>query len=465
MKAKFFIFLLGLGLSLSAIASNPGNLALPQQDNGSKYGKDSATCVMNLSLYHEFYKQWRQSGYRNSAINDAIKPWYWVFENCPRSTENLYIDGARMLEFRIQKAAPAKKQSMIDTLMQVFDQRLKYFPDKYRSNESQRGEILGRKGIALYQVDPGAYQQAYKYLKESIDLDKEESMGAVMFYYFRAITKMAREGQIDTAEVVNAYDRLSGFVNDKINTYKAQNNSRKVSEYKSIKGNIDFSFQPFANCKDLVRIYRKKYQASPEDAALLKKIISTLEDKQCFNNTLYFDANQSLYKVKQDPQTAYLLGKLLLQQNKNSEALSYLNKATSIKDTDQLVDVYMLMAQTYQGMNNYPRAREMARKALKVNPHYGMAYVLIGDLYASSASKCGNNDMTKKVAYWAAVDKYEKAKRVEPDLADAVNKRIAIYRQQYPTTEQLFFYNLKPGDSYKVGCWINEQTKVRAYKK
>jgi len=465
MKAKIFIFLLGLGLSLSAVAANPvGDMAAPQ-NGGSKYGKDSVQCVINLSLYHEFYKQWRQSGYQNKAINDAVKPWYWVFKNCPRSSENLYIDGARMLQFRIQSVAAKKKQSMIDTLMMVFDQRMKYFPDNYRTHTSQKGEILARKAIALYQVDPGAYKKAYEFLKESINEDKQESMGAAMFYYFRIVAKMASEGQMDTAEVVNTYDQLSGYVNDKIQAYQSQNNTRKVSEYKSIKGNIDYTFQPFANCKDLVRIYQKKYDASPEDTQLLKKIISTLENKQCLNNSLYFDANQSLYKVQQNPETAFLLAKLLLQQNKNTEALSYLQKSTTVTDSDELVDVYMLMAQTYQGMKNYPKAREMAWKALKVNPHYGMAYVLIGDMYAASAGKCGNNDMTKKVAYWAAVDQYEKAKRVEPDLADAVNKRISVYRQQYPTTEQLFFYNLKPGEKYKVGCWINQETTIRAYKK
>lgn len=464
MKSKILIFLLGLGLSLSALAGTPDNNKTLPQDNGSKYGKDSATCVMNLSLYHEFYKQWRHSGYQNSAINDAVKPWYWVFNNCPRSTENLYIDGAKMLQFRIQSAPAAKRQKMIDTLMSVFDQRLEYFPNEYRTNKSQKGEILARKGIALYQIDPGAYKEAYQYLKESVDLDKENSMGAAMFYYFRILSKMASEGQVDTMEVVNAYDRLSGYVNQQMQYYEAQNNSRKVSEYKSIKGNIEFTFQPFANCKDLVRIYRKKFNSSPDDAAVLKKIISTLESKQCFENDLYFDANESLYKVDPQPQIAFLLGKLLLKQNKNSEALAYLEKSTTIQDKDQLVDDYMLMAQTYQGMKRFSLAREMAKKALNVNPNYGMAYVLIGDLYAASADNCGKNDVAKKAAYWVAVDKYMEAKHVEPDLADAMNKRIALYKQQFPSTEQLFFYNLKTGDHYKVECWINENTIVRAYK-
>lgn len=463
MKARLFIFFLGLGLSLSVFAAPPFDANLPQ-DTGSKYGKDSVTCVQNLSLYHEFYKQWRQSGYQNNSINDAMGPWYWVFKNCPRSTENIYIDGANMLSFKAQKASPEKKKALVDTLMMVFNQRLKYFPNRYGTNQSQKGEILARKAFALYQVEPGAYQKVNALLKEAINIDKEKSMGATMVIYFRTLARMVREGQADTLALINAYDKLSGYVGDRLSRYKSQGNARKVSEYNNINNAIESTFQPFAKCKVLVNIYQKKYSATPEDPALLKKIIAILEEKQCFNNNLYFDANKSLYQVQPDPETALLLGKLLIQQNKNTQALEYLQKATSISDTSQLIDVYMLMAQTYQSIKNYAKAREMARQALKINPHYGMAYILIGDMYAASAPNCGNNVVTKKAAYWAAVDKYYQAKRVEPDLADLVNKRIAVYKQQFPTTEQLFFYNLKSGEKYKVGCWINEQTTVRAYK-
>ncbi len=465
MKAKIFIFLLGLGLSLSVMAGTPVENNWVPQDNGTRYGKDSLKCLINLSLYSEFYKQWKQSHYKGEALQDAVGPWHWTFKNCPRATENIYIDGARMMQFRIRKAPPNKKPAMIDTLMMIYNQRLKYFPYKYGTSIPQKGEVLGRAGIALYQVDPGAYKKAFKYLKESLDLNKQNALGAVYIYYFRILTRMAREGQADTTAVINAYDRLIGYANDRIKEYKAQNNTRKIAEYKNIKAALDYSFQPFANCKDLVRIYTKKYEKSPENEELLKNIIGTLEDKQCFNNNLYFDANQSLYKIDPQPETAYLLGTLLLKQNKTAEAIKYLAKSTTMADKDRVLDAYMYMAQAYQNLNNYPRARELAYKALKINPHYGMAYVLIGDLYAASANKCGNNDLTKLVAYWAAVDKYKQAKRVQPDLADVMNKRIAVYRQHFPTTEQLFFYNLKPGQKYKVGCWINEETTVRAAKK
>ena len=61
MKTKLFIFLLGMGLSFSVMAGTPANQLVPQNNNGPKYGKDSVQCLMNLSLYTESFRQWRQS--------------------------------------------------------------------------------------------------------------------------------------------------------------------------------------------------------------------------------------------------------------------------------------------------------------------------------------------------------------------------------------------------------------------
>ncbi|MBE0651279.1 MAG: hypothetical protein IH595_10610 [Bacteroidales bacterium] len=462
MKAKVLILLLGLSLGFSAMALNPIPSTVPQ-DNGSRYGKDSVTCIMNLSLYREFYKQWRESHYTNNVINDAISPWYWTFNNCPRSTENIYIDGAKMIKYRIQKAtSPKVKNSLVDTLKLIYDQRLNYFPYKFNTTIPQKGELLGREAIDLYEVAPSEEMPIYNLLKQSVALDKDNSLGAVFVYYFRLTTQLANEGKLDTTAVVDTYAQIMGYVNQRLQAYQTENNAGKVMEYQNIKQNIDLTFQPFANCDILVNMYQKKFNATPEDPDLLKQILAALETKQCYNNSLYYDANVNLYKVSPSPDMALLLGKMMMQRNKYDDAIKYLSQANFTDNNDRTVEVDMLMAQAYQMLNDYPKSREMAYKALKVNPNYGLAYEMIGDLYAQSASKCGTNDLTKLVAYWAAVDKYEQAKKVDPELADAMNQRIAIYKQHFPTTENLFFYNLKPGEKYKVGCWINEETIVRS---
>jgi tetratricopeptide (TPR) repeat protein len=463
MKAKILILVLGLSFGLSTMAAGLENNFLPQDDGGSKYGKDSATCVMNLSLYRESYRQWKNSGYKNSAINDAIKPWHWCFANCPRASENIYVDGAKMFKYKIKKAkSDDEKTVLLDTLMMIYDQRIKYFPYKHGTTKPQEGYLLGRKGIALAQLNPKAFEESYNILKKSIELEKDKSKGAVMIYYFRSVVKMVKAGKLDTLAIIDTYDQLSGYIDKNINKYTKQGNEKYLKVWKNIQDNIEATFQPFANCNDLVRLYNPKFDANPNDAELLKKILTLFDKKKCVEDPLYFNAAVNLYKIEPSPESAYMIGKLLLIKKKYLDAIPYMEDATKMEDKDKVDDVYMLLANAYRSLNKFSQARNMALKALEVNPHLGQAYILIGDMYAESAKDCGSNDLTKKVAYWAAVDKFIQAKKADPELKEVANKRISIYKMHFPTTETLFFYNLKAGDKYNVGCWINETTTVRA---
>ena len=461
MKAKALILVLGMSLGLTAMAGLPGKTYLPQ-DNGSKYGKDSATCVMNLSLYREFYRQWKNSSYKNNSINDALKSWRWCFGNCPRASENMYVDGARMDQYRISKATGDQKQGLIDTLMMIYDHRIKYFPNRYGTSKSQEGYLLGRKGMALYKLNPKAIDKAYAILKQSVELEKGNSSGAVLIYYFRSIIKMAEAGKLEKVTIVDNYDQISDYIDANINKYKQMGNAGKLKEWTGVKDNIENTFEPYAKCDDLVRIYQKKFDTNPNDVDLLKKITFILDKKKCVESPLYFNATVNLYKAEPSPESAYLIGKIMLSNKKYEASIPYFKDAVKMKNSDFVDDAYMYMANAYRTLNKFPEARSMARKAIEVNPKNGQAYAFIGDLYAESAKKCGSNDLTSKVAYWVAVDEYIKAKKADPELTDAMNKRIAIYKAHFPTTETLFFYNLKAGDSYTVPCWINEKTIARS---
>ena len=465
MKLKALLLTLSILTGILSFASTP-DVVLLQQDDGSKYGADSATCVMKLSLYREFYKQWRDSKYQNTAINDALKSWRWVFANCPRASENTYVDGARMIDFKIHKAKEQSvKNGLIDTLMKVYDQRIEFFPNHYVSGEQQVGKILGFKGVDYYKLDPNEhYIAAYEILGESIKLDKEESSGPVFVYYFRSVVKMAQKGDSDTAAVVDAYDMISDYVDMNIAKYQKAGKTKSVEQYENIKGNIENTFQPFANCEDLVRIYQKKFDETPDDVVLLKKISKLLDKKGCYESDLYFITTVALYETEPTPESAYLIGKMLLKDEKFAEAIPYLEEAVKMENEDLAFRAMIFLAEDYMTLGNYQKSRSVAYDAAKLNPSSGKPYIIIGDCYAASAKSCGDDELTKKVAYWAAVDKYQKARNIDSEVADAASKRISSYQQYFPQTELLFFHNLNEGDSYQVECWINETTTVRAAK-
>jgi tetratricopeptide (TPR) repeat protein len=464
MKLKVLIVLLGLGFSLLASAAEPIKSINPQNDI-PKYGKDSATCVQNLSLYREFYKQWKQSKYTNAAITDAAKWWSWVFKNCPRASENIYVDGVKMLKYRIKKADNADdKEKLIDTLLMIYDQRIKYFPLHYKTRKPQEGAILGRKGVSLYEFRPQEYKQVNEILKRSIDLDKENASGPAFVYYFRTLTKMASKGEADTLAVVEAYDMLSDYLETNLNKYKEAGNDKKVEHYQNIIGTIEKNFEPFAQCHDLVRIYQQKFDKTPDDIDLLKKIVKILDKKKCVEEPLYFNAVVNLYKLEPSPEAAYMIGKMMLNQKRYNDAIPYMEDATKMENTDKVDDALIFLAQAYRALGNYPMARKKALEATKLNPHWGKPYAFIGDLYVLSVNECGSNDLEKKAPYWAAVDMYKKAKTVDPEMAKEMNELIRRYSPYFPPAEVLFFYNLQEGDEYQIGCWINVKTKVRAAK-
>ena len=61
------------------------------------------------------------------------------------------------------------------------------------------------------------------------------------------------------------------------------------------------------------------------------------------------------------------------------------------------------------------------------------------------------SDILKKKDKWLLVN---------PDSEEA-NKQIARASAGFPPTKDLFFYGKQKGDSYTVGCWINETTTIR----
>lgn len=427
----------------------------PQGNAGGRYGSDSLTCIMNISLYREFFKQWRASNYQNETIKDVISPWRWVLLNCPKGTVNTYIDGTKIMAYLIESTADENlKNKYIDTLMMVYDQRIQYF--------NKEGFVLGRKGVDLYTYRPGDTEAIYTDLKKSVELEGDNTSGPVLVYYLRTAINMAQEGKADSAIIFDAYDISSEIIdhNMKLN----QNNPGEMENWQIVQNNVELLLEPFATCTDLVSIFRKKFTEKPDDLELLKKITTILDAKKCQNDPLYFETTKKLYELEPSPASAYLIGKMLFTEGKYGEAIEFLKETEKLEDQDIIQRSYKFIGEAYRAIKNYPAARSYALKAIGLNPSDGEPYIMIGDMYAESAKDCGDNDLTSRVAYWAAVDKYIRAKQVDPSLADIADKRISAYSIYYPSMETIFFYALKEGDNYTVQCWINEDTRVRAAK-
>jgi len=434
-----------------------GGNTIAQDTSGPKYGNDSSSCVMNNSLYYEFYKQWKQSSYKSDAWKDAVNPWRWVFLNCPRSTKNIYLHGEKLIDVLIKNESDkVNKERYVDTLMMIYDKRIQYF--------GSEGYVLGKKGSDLYKLRPDAYEESYEILKKSIQLEGNKSKGPVLIYYFRSAEKMVKNEKFDAGLLVDIYDQTSEIIEFNIKKATAENKTKEITNWENIKGNIELSFEPHATCPDLISLYSVKFNESPDDIDLVRKIVKILDKKGCTDSDLFLRALEKLIELEPEPsaESAELLGKLYIKREQYNEATKYLNQAAELcTDNNDKADIHYLLANVYFQIKQFSTARSHCYEVLKTRPNDGKVYILIGDLYSSSAKLCGGDDLKDKIVYWVAVDKYIKAKSVDSSVAELAKTKINTFTQYFPTTETIFFYDKEKGEAYTVECWINETTTVR----
>ena len=157
------------------------------------------------------------------------------------------------------------------------------------------------------------------------------------------------------------------------------------------------------------------------------------------------------------------MGQMCFSKKKYSEAVKYLSDATkSLDDPKDQYKAYILLGHSYSAQNNYSSARSAFNRAAEINPTTGEPYIQIAYLYAAG-SRSVSDGMNGRSAYWAAVDKANKAKSIDSseEITEAANRIIGQYSAYYPQKADAFMLGLKDGDAYVVPGWIGESTRVR----
>lgn len=403
----------------------------------SKWGPDSATAVRKYSLYYTYYKQ--------NDYKSAYKPWKWLINNAPRQSVNLYIRGVNILEFKINKASMGEKDAYIDSLMALYDQRIKYF--------NKKGYVLGRKGMNLLQLAPTEAKRAYKILDKSIKMQGKKAKPYVPYYYIYAATQLKDQGKLPRKKLLRSNDRA-------MKVLKA--NLGKDPEYKKMKKKVEGLMSDYLSCSDLIDRYKPKMKKSSVSASKLKEFRSSLITKGCTNDPFFLKLVEQLFEKKPSAKVAADLGRKWQDKKNTNKAIKFYKKAIELEKKDSLAAQYALsIASIYKNQkSDFPKSAKFAKKATNLRSGYGKAYLLLGDIYVAGKELCDDEFMQKAV-HWVAVDQYKKAKQADESVAEQADKRIKSYRQVFPAKEKVFFKELSEGDQFTVECWINETTTVR----
>ena len=471
-----------IGMAMSATA---------QEASESKYGNDSVACVTNLSIYGEAYKQWEASKFAPEAISmEMVKAWREVFLSCPRSSQLIYTRGEKIMDYFI-RTNPAQKDAYIDTICMMMDNRAKYFGIDAKTGNSQVANIMGRKGLLIYTYNKNRYEEAYNVLKDAVALDASQLQGAYIDAYFKATIDMVNNDKAEKMTIINVYQELSEVLDNNIGalaetetqleTAKAEaeaagdteavagfdkqmeKNEKNININKGVKNNLDNLFSPFASCDDLIKVFSAKMAETPDDVTLLKRITTILDKKDCTEHKLFLDAAVRLNELEPSPEASYSLGIKFFKDKKYSDAATFFEQATKTDNNDRKYRAYRNLGMCYQNTGSLGRARDIFRRAAQVDPTNGEPYLLIAMLYAES-SKQFSGDIDSKAVFWAAVDKCNKAKAIDPSCAERANSLIRAYSAAFPAMEVIFFNDYSEGQSYNVGGWIGETTTIRARK-
>jgi tetratricopeptide (TPR) repeat protein len=157
---------------------------------------------------------------------------------------------------------------------------------------------------------------------------------------------------------------------------------------------------------------------------------------------------------------------MYLRKEETDKAAEYLQKGIDIgQQSEELADMYYELAQlTYSRLKNYQKANSLCQKAIQARPNWGKPYLLIGQIYIAARQDVFSDPWDQATVFWIAVDKFIKAKAVDPEVADEANNLINTYSEYFPNNEMVFFRTMRDGDNYTVGGWFNETTKVRSKK-
>ncbi len=429
-------------------------------EDGSVYGhgEDSVRCITNLMLYGDQLKA--------NNMAEAYPAWTIVFNECPLAYKTkLYNDGVKIVNklCSAEKDA-AKKEEYFQVLMKIYDQRMKYYGNN-KSYPTSYIKGLKANSILDYKKDDlAAVKEANELSAAAVAGEPKTVQSAFVLNYLSTSVTLFKEGQLAAEEVVNRYLKCSELIKE----IEAVTTNAKIKEsLDQAKVAVEqiFAVSGAADCETLASIFAPQLDSNKENLGWLKRVNKLLVNGECVESDLFYATSECLHRIEPSSSSAYGLAKMYIKQKDMEKTLSYYNEAVSLEEDSLLKGRYYLeMGYINLSTDNYSAAKAAAINAAKVRPNWGLPYILLGKIYAAGAKTIGSKDYERKAGFWAAVDKFAKAKQVDSDekvVAEAQDL-VRQYSQYFPSKEELFFEGVQPGSTYTVGGWIGETTTVRA---
>lgn len=453
MKIKVFLLAVGSLLVASTAFAQKG------VDTGTQFGsgEDSVRCITNISLFTPYAKA--------GNYKDAYEFWKIAYEECPAATKDIYLYGVRIVGWEIaNEKDAAKREALIDKLMAVYDQRIKYFGN---DNRYAKDWIVSRKVQDYFQLkgekaDP---KVMYAWTKEVLDEYGDKTESLAVSYYMLASNQLLSADENHKDAYIQDYLKASAILEAQLAAATAANNAKEVETLQALKTGLDTGFAQSgaADCETLQNLYAGRIEQNKTNLDFLKETITLLRRMRCNEIEAYFLAAEYAHALEPTSESAMGLARQAVKRKDYNAAIALFEEAANM-ETDESVkaDDYYMIALLLFEQNSYSRARQYCQKALEITPNNGSAYLLIGKMYAATAGSIYSDPVLRKTVYYAAVDKFERGRQVDSSVAEEAGKLINSYRAHFPSTEEIFMHpELEKGKSITIGGWIGERTIIR----
>lgn len=417
----------------------------------------------NHVLYRDFLKQ--------KQYDEAFPYWQKAYEMAPAADgvrDYHYLDGVKFYEnFLTTENDPAKRDEYINKIFSFYDEASKCYPEKASTYK-------GLKAFKMYYSFPDKMSDKEKYelFKEVIDKEGKKSPDFVVNPFTALMVDLYIGGEVPIDEARKYAGKILEIVDygtKNAKTSKAKERWAIVNGYAPARLESMEGVEGFYDCAYYKAKYMMEYNENPTDCETIASVYGRLKWGKCS------DSDPDLLKLKPEmtrcfppvPTTTIIPAALCSDKLRNGDYTGAINcyeeKANNSTDSEKKAQYYLTMAKIYYSQfKKYSKARTYARKALEHKRGWGKPHLLIGKLYASSGALCGSGTgFNSQRVTWVAIDEWNKARK-DPETAAEASKLIGKYTQYMPSKEDLFQRTLKEGDSYKVPCWIQQSTKIRA---
>ena len=424
---------------------------------------------------HRYYEVYRNQLAKNDY--DGIE-FFWnrVFQKAPGATKNVYLDGVKIYKhLHENENNPSIKKKHLNKIVEIFDTRANCYPE-------DKSNILSRKALELNKLNADLEMVYNAFIAALEEGDKMPSFALVPCA--EVVTQYYLEGKISDSKKDNIYHQIEKISstnilnqNDKANYHAAWVVTKKTFKEADIvpTNNYGQLANVTKDCYAIARSYKAKTSKEPENESLMIKALNELGSLDCEEASkvkiALLEMQRSILTKKIDGSLATIKGSIIQGANYAYTNGNYTKSIElykdAIKETD---DVSKKVAYTYQTAKIYYvklsdkfMARNKLLEVLELDPNHGKSYLLLGDIYYAAAKECFPKDQfDQKMVIYASIDKWKQAKKVDATLEGAAAERIEKYSPYLPTKSELFLAKDRfRGNTYRVGCWINEKIKIK----